>query len=35
MYQRFGNRVRSYQEVTDLFNATYPDPISNLPFKKQ
>ncbi|XP_025160557.1 uncharacterized protein LOC112589889 [Harpegnathos saltator] len=30
MYRGFGDRVRSYQEVADLFNATHPDrnPIS-------
>lgn len=32
MYRGFGDRVRSYQEVADLFNATHPDcnPISKL-----
>ncbi|XP_025161887.1 uncharacterized protein LOC112590219 [Harpegnathos saltator] len=30
IYRGFGDRVRSYQEVADLFNATHPDrtPIS-------
>lgn len=30
IYRGFGDRIRSYQEVADLFNATHPDcnPIS-------
>lgn len=32
IYQGFENRVRSYREVADLFNATYPNrnPISTV-----
>ena len=25
MMKRYGDKIRSYQEVADLFNATYPD----------
>jgi len=25
MYRRFGDHVRSYREIADLFNATHPD----------